>query len=92
MKKLTVFKKKIHSNRNRIGMLWPVEQDKICYSLFHSFETQPGPTGRPGIWPTRGWNQAELKKIRKVMTRCDSANSGLEPGRVEKNRKSHDPV
>jgi hypothetical protein len=73
-------------------MLWPVEQDEICYSLFHSFETQPRLTGRPGIRPTRGWNQAELKKIGKVMTRCDSADPWLEPGRVEKNRKSHDPV
>jgi len=55
-------------------MLWPVEQDKICYSLFHSFETQPGPTGRPGSWPTRGWNRTELKKIGKFMTRCDPAD------------------
>jgi hypothetical protein len=64
-------------------MLWPVEQDKICYSLFHSFETQPRPTGRPEIRPTRGWNQVELKKIGKFMTRCDPADPeklGKKPG------------
>jgi hypothetical protein len=25
---------------------------------------KPGPAGRPGTWPTRGWNRAGLKKKR----------------------------
>ena len=28
----------------------------------HSFETRPGPAGRPGTWQTHGWNRAGLKK------------------------------
>ena len=28
----------------------------------HGFETRPGPVGRPGTRPTRGWNRAGLKK------------------------------
>jgi hypothetical protein len=30
----------------------------------HSFETPPGPAGRPGTRPTRGQNRAELMKKR----------------------------
>jgi len=28
----------------------------------HSFEARPGPAGRPGTRPTRGWNWDGLKK------------------------------
>ena len=31
-------------------------------TLHHSFETRPGPAGRPRTWPTRGWNRTGLKK------------------------------
>jgi hypothetical protein len=50
----------------------------------HSFEIRPGQVGRPGTWPSWGWNRARLKKkIGEGKTRCDSVDltrPGQKPG------------
>ena len=37
----------------------------ILLTLAPVIVLKPGPAGRPGTWPTRGWNRAGLKKKRE---------------------------